>query len=551
MLYKSLKPISIIALLIITISNPLYAYNTNDSLTRDLDPFYWEIISGIEKLVPSKNMSKSNIKRLEEGNTLYNEGLSKMKSGNYAGAIEDFKVVVKKYYTRAKLTPNDLNYIYINLALCYLELRKNNNSEGPSQENKTMAERYLNFITNKVNKEKQWLYNLSIAYYKLGDTEETESKLSQVIRLDENYFQAYVTLIKLYEELGDINNAERVKDRMFTAEQKLISSFNKKKPNKIENEKSNKKEFIFSSKKPDIKNVRIIKTVNHVQYNKNIEKDRSAEMIENGIISYETGVDHLINEEYENAINELKIAERKLKSGKVNDHGLNFSRANLIISLLCFGEDGDKSKLGQSKRYLTKITNKLYNESVLGDNARDWSYNMAVANYDYAVRMLRGEVGSEKWISKAKKSAFLKESIRLMKLTIKLDKLFLAPYQNLIHIYSEIGDEVKSKKYQELYDKRREELIRSFDREEQIRMGVENEFIFRINLGTYGIYEAPADMFDEPYLITVPINERMTTYLSGRYYTHNEAEEYWKEMIKKGFTNAFIVVFKDGKKIDY
>ena len=45
-------------------------------------------------------------------------------------------------------------------------------------------------------------------------------------------------------------------------------------------------------------------------------------------------------------------------------------------------------------------------------------------------------------------------------------------------------------------------------------MGVMNEYVFRVNLGTYGEYEAQADMFDEEYLITVPINERMTTYLS-------------------------------------
>ena len=43
-------------------------------------------------------------------------------------------------------------------------------------------------------------------------------------------------------------------------------------------------------------------------------------------------------------------------------------------------------------------------------------------------------------------------------------------------------------------------------------MGVANEYVFRVNLGTYGEYE-PTDMFDEDYLITVPINERITTYL--------------------------------------
>ena len=58
------------------------------------------------------------------------------------------------------------------------------------------------------------------------------------------------------------------------------------------------------------------------------------------------------------------------------------------------------------------------------------------------------------------------------------------------------------------------------------------------------------DMFDEEYLITVPINERMTTYL-GMYYSLDDAILYQKEMIKKGYTEAFIVAYKDGDKIDF
>ena len=34
----------------------------------------------------------------------------------------------------------------------------------------------------------------------------------------------------------------------------------------------------------------------------------------------------------------------------------------------------------------------------------------------------------------------------------------------------------------------RDDLIRSFDREQQIQMGVSNEYVFRVNLGTYGEY---------------------------------------------------------------
>ena len=89
------------------------------------------------------------------------------------------------------------------------------------------------------------------------------------------------------------------------------------------------------------------------------------------------------------------------KRAKIKDHGLNFSRAQLTIAYLCAGE---KNKLGQVKRNLRNITNKLFDSEDL-EKSRDWSYNMAVANYDYSTKMLiRLNPGSDKWISKAKQS---------------------------------------------------------------------------------------------------------------------------------------------------
>ena len=82
-------------------------------------------------------------------------------------------------------------------------------------------------------------------------------------------------------------------------------------------------------------------------------------------------------------------------------------------------------------------------------------------------------------------------------------------------------------------------------------MGVANEYVFRIHMGVYEEYEAPADMFDEEYLITVPINERKTAYLAGMYYSLDDAIVYQKEMIKNGYLDAYIVAYKDGDKIDF
>ena len=327
----------------------------------------------------------------------------------------------------------------------------------------------------------------------------------------------------------------------FFPEAKLIKKQQKNSKKEPKSEKT-KDIFTIEGVQPDIINLNIVKNDDNLQFNKVSQiKERSMTLVQEGVGSYNNGVKELSNGNYERAIEELKIAEKKLKRGKIKNNGLNFSRAQLTIAYLCTGE---KNKLGQVKRNLRNISNKIY-------DTRDWTYNMAVANYTYGVRMVRGDKSSDKWKSKAKQSPFIKDAIKLFKLTIKHDKLYLNPYQNLVYLYQEIGDINKAEKYQKLYNKRRDELIRSFDREEQIKMGVANEYVFRVNLGTYGEYEAPADMFDEDYLITVPINERMTAYLAGMYYSLDDAIAYQKEMIKKGFTEAFIVAYKDGDKIDF
>ena len=105
----------------------------------------------------------------------------------------------------------------------------------------------------------------------------------------------------------------------------------------------------------------------------------------------------------------------------------------------------------------------------------------------------------------------------------------------------------KAEKYQELFNKKREDLLRSadgttdgFDRE-----GV----IYRIYLGKFGEYEAPADLFDEDNIITIPVNERYTEYLAGMFTKFIDAKKYLNEMKERGYKNASIRAFKDGRNI--
>ena len=526
--------ISLILSLLFTLSNSVTAKSTIDSiisLSENMVAYDWEVISGVESILQYDNenaMTKNSLKNLNAGNELYSAGVKLMSQKKYDQATEQFSEALKKY-KRAKISANAYNYIYINMALSYANTGK--------EKDKAVASRFLSLVTSKIDKQKEWVYNLAIANYLAGNTSAAIENLSKAIRLDINFFQAYITLEAIYRSNGEDSRADKVRDRLETNEALLIKKMQRSsnKPKRNQSTESNTNEVILAGVKPDVRVIDIVRNDDNLQYNKlSSIKERSMKSVKEGVEAYNKGVNELSkkNPNYQEAIESLKTAEKKLKRGKIKDHGLNFSRANLAIAYLSLEGKEGKSKLGQAKRSLTRLTNKIY-------YSRDWTYNLAVAHYEYGSRA-RGSASE----------VFVKESIKLMKLTIKHDKLFLHPYENLVYIYQEMGDLQKAEKYQKLYNKRRDELLRSFSREEQIKMGIENEHVFRIHLGTFGEYEAPADMFDEKHLIIVPINERQTAYVAEMFYNLEDANRYLKEMIERGYIKAKIIAYKDGEKRD-
>jgi len=93
--------------------------------------------------------------------------------------------------------------------------------------------------------------------------------------------------------------------------------------------------------------------------------------------------------------------------------------------------------------------------------------------------------------------------------------------------------------------------MNSFSKSDQANLGMKNPYVFRVNLGSFGEYDTPLKVFDQSYLITVPLSEKITSYLSGMFYNLKEAEDYKEKMQKIGFNTAKIVAFKDGEKLDF
>jgi len=514
-----------IAILLFTVSFTANAYVKDTTIIANLSPYAWEPISDVDKVLQhenTKNISKRSIDQAELASKHYTAAIKLMNKKEYTAAINEFKSAMKRY-NRAKLSDDALNFLRINMALSY--------SNTGNKEDLAVSKRYLNLITSKVYSDNKWTYNIAIAQYKVGNINEAVTLLSSAIRKDEFYFQAYVTLENIFRNSGNDKDADKVMVRMQTAEDKLNKQSQKvESVVKLSKKRKGKEKDISKGERPDVTNLKIVKKDDHLQFNKiNKIDDRSMIQIQEGIGEYNLGIKALSNKEYNTAQSHLKNTEKRLKRGKVSEDGLNFSRGNLAISYLATGE---KRGVGQAKRYLKYLTSKIY-------KTREWTYNLAVAHYTFAEKS-RG----------ATKVEYMKKTIKLFKTSIKQDKLFLPAYQNLIYIYRNLDDEKKALNTHKAYEKARSQLMKSFSKQDQIAKGVD-PYIFRVNLGTFGEYDTPVNLFEAENLITVPITEQKTTYLAGIFYTLDTAIKYQKKMKKEGYSNSFIVAFKDGEKLEF
>ena len=516
-----------VAILLFAVSFTANSATTDTTKISNLVPYTWQPISDVEKVLQyenTKDITKRSIDQSKLAGAHYTAAVELMRKKEYTAAINEFKSAMKRY-KRAKLSDDALNFLRANMALSY--------SSTGNKEDYAVSKRFLDLITSKAYTDIKWTYNIAIAHNKVGNANEAASLLSSAIRKDEFYFQAYVTLEDIYRSSGNDKDANKVIARMQAAQAKLMQQNQKTESvSRGDNKTKNKKEGIYipKGKKPDVTNLKIVKKDDHLQFNKiNKIDERGMIQIQEGIGEYNLGVKALSKREYKTAQTHLKNTEKRLKRGKVTEDGLNFSRGNLAISYLASGE---RRGIGQAKRYLKYLTPKLY-------TVREWTYNIAVAQYAFSSES-RGTTKEE----------YLKKSIKLFQKTIKQDKLFLPAYENLIYIYKENGEDKKALSMANSLKKARLKLMQSFSKQDQIAQGGDT-YIFRLNLGTFGEFDTPADLFEEEYLITIPISEQKTAYLAGMFYTLDEAIAYQKSMKKDGYITSFIVAFKDGEKLEF
>jgi len=161
-----------------------------------------------------------------EAGKLYNEGNSLLKAGNYQGAISNYDkaLAIEKdyriYYQKgvAQKKSRDLEGAKTSLEEC-LKLNKSfeggynalggvyfsmgNYSEAIKNFEKVLSTTNKSSVKNKVKK------NMSLAYAKLGNQEISNGNSQKAIEYltkaveNDNYDAAYLSLAKLYSELGE------------------------------------------------------------------------------------------------------------------------------------------------------------------------------------------------------------------------------------------------------------------------------------------------------------------------------------------------------------
>ena len=109
----------------------------------------------------------------------------------------------------------------------------------------------------------------------------------------------------------------------------------------------------------------------------------------------------------------------------------------------------------------------------------------------------------------------------------------------------------KALSVQKSHDKSENDLMRAYTKKQQQKYNVTNPGVFRVNLGTYGEYDTPADLFYEGNLISIPIDDVTTSYVAGIFDNTNDAEAYQKQMRKRGYSDCFVVWFQDGEKTEF
>ena len=491
------------------------------------------IISDVSKVMQYakvKGLSDRAADQVKLADEAYTKGVQLMQQSDNLEAIVSFKTAFKNY-KRAKLNDDALNFPNLQLALAH---QLSNDAR-----NQKKVLRYLELVTNSVEKEKEWLYNFAILNFLNSNEELAAEQLEAVIKMDKNFFKAYGNLAAVYQAINDSKKADKVLTRLKYAqddfaekERKEQLALAKKKEKAKNSNKADKIEIksvppkgiiidpISLSAKGDGKSVLKNETITAFD-------DRLRKKLREGQELYDQGVVLFNSGEFPLAIKAFKSSLKKFNQAKVSQLTLSYVNTNLAMSYFRSSEKRDKKKVGPIIEMLSK---QVYDD-------RDLTYNIAVMQYGLGKK---------------------EKAIELLEKCNSLDKYFLLSYQNQVAIHNELDDLKSAKKAFRNHEKYKNELTEVY--KEYVRTGIKNSdidlsfldgAIFRVVLGDFSEFNMPIDIYLHDDLITVPLGNDFFTFICGNYDNYKKAESYLLKVSSSGYENAFIIAFKDGVRTDF
>ncbi len=487
-------------------------------------------VAKVKKYAKLKGLSDRAADQVKLADEAYTKGVQLMQQSDNEKAILSFKTAFKNY-KRAKLNDDAMNFSNLQLALAH---QLSNDAR-----NQKKVLRYLELVTNSIEKEKEWLYNLAILNYLNSNEELAAEQLEAVIKMDKNFFKAYGNLAAVYQAINDSKKANKVLTRLKYAQDDLVEKERKeqlalaKKKEKAKN--SNKAAKIeIKSVPPKGINIDPVSLLakgdgKSVLKNETITAfdDRLRKKLREGQELYDQGVVLFNAGEFSLAIKAFKSSLKKFNQAKVSQLTLSYVNTNLAMSYFRSSEKRDKKKVAPIIEMLSK---QVYDD-------RDLTYNIAVMQY--------GLGNKEK-------------GLELLEKCNSLDKYFLLSYQNQIAIHNELDDFKSAKKAFKNHEKYKNELTEIY--KEYVSSGVKNNdvdlsfldgAIFRVALGDFSEFNMPIDIYLHDDLITIPLGNDFFTFICGNYDSYKKAESYLLKVSSNGYENAFIIAFKDGVRTDF
>lgn len=477
-----------------------------------------------------KNLNDRASEQIKLADQSYADGVQFLNQGNSVKAIASFKSAFKNY-KRAKVNEDGLNYPNLQLAVAHA-------ISDVSRDNKKVI-RYLELVTKSIDKDKDWTYNMAILYYVNKEEEKASELLESVVKMDKFFFKAYGNLAAVYQTIGDNKKSEKTLIRLASAQNAFAEKERKKNlaaaknKEKISDGKGGKPQFAAAppkginldraslSVKDDSKS--ILKNESIVNFD-----DRARKKLQEGQDFFDEGAIFFNKGEFELAIKSFKSSLKKFSQAKVSEYTLSKVTANLAMSYFRSESERNQKK---AMPLIDGLSKQIYSQ-------RDWNYNIAV---------IQNFIGSKE------------KSMALLQKCNDLDKYFLLSYQNQVALHNESDDLKKAKKTFNLHEKYKDELTEIY--KEYVSTGVMQDgvdlsflegAIFRVFLGSFSEYSLPIDIYLHDDLIMVPLGDDYFNFISGNFNSYTIAENYLKKIsLRDGYSESFIIAFKDGVRTDF